>query len=330
LEENMSDTLLKEVVIKNAVQLACRAPSLHNSQPWRWVADDSGLHLFADPSRILHHSDSTGREVIISCGAVLDHLRVAAAGAGWHAAIERLPNPDDHDHLASIEFQPMDFVSDHQRALADAIKRRRTDRLPFAAPRGWDEFEGVLRSAIDNHVVHLDVIDDNGRPALATVSRLTEHLRQQDASYEAELLWWTGYTDPHEGIPPTALVSDAEDARVDVGRHFPAGVRGHRRPGIDRDHSLVLVLSTYDDSRDKALRCGEALSTVLLECTAAGLATCTLTHMIEIHSSREAVRRLIGRIAEPQVLIRVGAAPQHEWPPLPTLRRDVSDVLEIR
>src|SRR5262249_4037439 len=188
----------------------------------------------------------------------------------------------------TIEFQPMDFVSDAQRALADAIKHRRTDRLAFAAPRGWDEFETVLRSVIDDHAVHLDVIDDNGRPALATVSRLTERLRQQDASYEAELLWWTGYTDPHEGIPPTSLVSDAEAARVDVGRHFPAGVHGHRRPGIDRDHSLVLVLSTYDDSWGRVLRCGEALSTVLLECTVAGLATCTLTHMIEINASREA------------------------------------------
>jgi len=326
----MSDTLLRDVTIRNVVELACRAPSLHNSQPWRWVADDGGLHLYADPSRIGHHTDSTGREVIISCGAVLDHLRVAAAGAGWQTATERFPNSNDSNHLASIRFWPIDFVSDHERALADAIKHRRTDRLPFAAPPNWDEFETLLRSAIVDHAAYLDVIDDDGRPALATVSRLTEQLRQQDASYEAELLWWTGYTDPHEGIPPTSLVSDAEDARVDVGRHFPGGVQGHRRPGIDRDHSLVLVLSTYDDSRDNVLRCGEALSTVMLECTAAGLATCTLTHMIEIHSSREAVRRLIGRVAEPQVLIRVGAAPQHEWPPLPTLRRDVSDVLEIR
>lgn len=326
----MSDTLLRDVMIKNAVQLACRAPSLHNSQPWRWVADDGGLHLFADPSRIGHHTDSTGREVIISCGAVLDHLRVAAAAAGWHAAIERFPNPNDRNHLVTIEFREMDFVSDAQRALAEAIRHRRTDRLPFAAPPGWDDFEAVLRDIVERRGVDLDVIGDSGRPMLAHISRLTEQLRQHDASYEAELLWWTGYTDPREGIPPTALVSDAEDARVDVGRHFPAGVHGHRRPAIERDQSLVLVLSTYDDSRDNALRCGEVLSTVLLECTAAGLATCTLTHMIEIHTSREAVRRLTGNIREPQVLIRVGGAPQHEWPPPPTLRRAVSDVLEIR
>ena len=35
-------------VIRDAVKLACRAPSLHNSQPWRWVADGVDTHLFAD------------------------------------------------------------------------------------------------------------------------------------------------------------------------------------------------------------------------------------------------------------------------------------------
>ena len=81
-------------VIKGAVELAVRAPSLHNSQPWRWVADGGVLELFADPTRIGHSTDSTGREVLISCGAVLDHLRVAMAAAGWEASVERLPNPN--------------------------------------------------------------------------------------------------------------------------------------------------------------------------------------------------------------------------------------------
>ena len=31
-------THIDSEVIKNAVQMACRAPSLHNSQPWLWVA----------------------------------------------------------------------------------------------------------------------------------------------------------------------------------------------------------------------------------------------------------------------------------------------------
>jgi hypothetical protein len=55
-------------VIEDAVRLACRAPSLYNSQPWLWVADSGRLDLFLDPSRVLHTDRST-REAHISCGA---------------------------------------------------------------------------------------------------------------------------------------------------------------------------------------------------------------------------------------------------------------------
>ncbi|MBV8349999.1 MAG: NAD(P)H nitroreductase [Mycolicibacterium sp.] len=325
----MSTATVDVEVIKQAVELACRAPSLHNSQPWRWVAEAGVLHLYADPSRIGHYTDSTGREVIMSCGAVLDHLRVAMTAAGWDAAIGRYPEPGDQNYLASVEFAHSETVTDTQRALAEAIRRRRTDRLAFFAPAHWEAVLRTLRGIVRKGPVDLDIIDDDTRPALAEASRLTEHLRQQDPSYQAELLWWTGYTEPDEGIPPSALASPEEARRVDVARTFPEDGAGDRRPEVDRDHSKMLVLSTYDDSRLNALRSGEMLSTVLLECTVAGLATCTLTHMIEVNASREVIRRLIDSLAEPQVLIRVGTAPQHK-PPWATPRRPLADVLEIR
>jgi hypothetical protein len=90
------------------------------------------------------------------------------------------------------------------------------------------------------------------------------------------------------------------------------------------------VLSTAEDTRTDVLRCGEALSTVLLECTMAGMATCTLTHLIELRDSRDIVRTLIGGRGEPQVLIRVGIAPPMEDLPAATPRRPLDDVLEIR
>ena len=79
----MPDTLVDIDILRAAVQLACRAPSLHNSQPWQWVAEGVGLHLYVDRSRILPSTDKSGREAHIGCGAVLDHLRVAMRAAGW-------------------------------------------------------------------------------------------------------------------------------------------------------------------------------------------------------------------------------------------------------
>jgi nitroreductase len=311
------------------VELACRAPSLHNSQPWRWIFESGTLSLFADHSRVGTHTDSTGREVILSCGAALDHLRAAAEAAGWQVTVERCPNPHDHDHLASADFHPAQTADEHAQGLAEAIRARHTDRLAFEAPEPWADIEQQLRTVLRGTATYLDVIDDDGRPVLAEASRESEQDRLGDASYRYELLWWTGRSGSETGVPSSAIPSRTEASRVDVARDFPTYGSGDRRPQVDRDHSKILVLSTYDDSRDNTLQCGEALSRVLLECTAAGLATCTLTHMIELHASREIVRRLTGRRAEPQVLIRVGRAPEVGQAFVLTPRRPLADVLHL-
>ena len=326
----MPQAVLDMEVVKRAVQLACRAPSVHNSQPWRWVAEGAGLHLFVDRCRWVHSADRSGREAIISCGAVLDHLRIAMVAAGWQAHIERFPNPNNRDHLASLEFSPLEFVTDAQRKRTEAILQRRTDRLPLGRPTYWASFEPVLRSSVDESVAMLDVLSDDVRPQLVEASQLTEALRRDDASYHAELQWWTSPFALSEGVPPDALASDSERQRVDVARDFPSRSHLDRRGDVAVDWSKVLVLSTAEDTRTDVLRCGEALSTVLLECTMAGMATCTLTHLIELDDSRDIVRKLLWEHGEPQVLIRVGIAPSMEDLPAATPRRPLVDVLEIR
>jgi hypothetical protein len=325
----MHQTVVDVEVITRALRLACRAPSVHNSQPWRWVSEDAVLHLFVDRRRRVDIADRSGREAIISCGAVLDHLRIAMVAAGWEADIDRFPNPNNQDHLASVEFSPLTFVTDTQRERAEAILQRRTDRLPLGRPTYWETFEPVLRSSVDETVAMLDVLSDEMRPQLAQASQITKALRRDDASYHAELQWWTSPFVLYEGVPPDALPSELERHRVDVARDFPASGGKKRRPEVAVDWSKILVLSTAEDTRKDVLRSGEVLSTVLLECTMAGMATCTLTNLIEFDESRGIVRRMIAERGEPQVLIRVGVAPPMEDLPAATPRRPLDDVLEI-
>jgi len=326
----MTQTMLEPQAIRDAVMLACRAPSLHNSQPWHWVAERGQLQLFADPKAVVQTIDRSGREMILSCGAMLDHLRVAMAVAGWDTAVDRFPDSRDADHLATLEFSPLGSVSDVDRQRAGAILRRRTDRLPFAAPRRWDSLERQLRSQIDQDTVTLGVIPEDARQQLAEASRLTEAIRHNDPSYQSELRWWTSPFDLDKGVPPSARVSASEASRVDVARAFPTTGYEERRATIDVDHSKILVLSTRDDTRPQVLRCGEVLSAVLLECTVAGMATCTLTHMTEITPARELIQGLSGQPGLPQLLIRVGKVPAVERHVPATPRRPLSDVLEFR
>ncbi len=326
----MTQTMADINVITTAVELACRAPSLHNSQPWQWIASSTRADLFVDPHRTVTATDKSGREAIISCGAALDHFRVAMAAVGWDTIVEQFPNPNNLDHLASMDFAPVDYVTQARRDRADAILRRRTNRLPFRAPNDWRSFEPVLRSSFASDLVTLDVLTADARPKLAEASRLTEALRRYDDQYHHELLWWTAPLRESEGIPESALVSEADGRRVDVNRRFPTDPYERSSAGT-YDQAKILVLSTPSDTRVDALNCGEALSAILLECTMAGLATCPVTHITELEASRDIIRDLTsGAAVVPQVLIRVGIEPDDELTPEPTPRRPLSEVLKIR
>ncbi|MBE1546448.1 nitroreductase [Mycobacterium sp. OAS707] len=319
-------------VIRDAVESACRAPSVHNSQPWRWVTDGPSVHLFADTSRLMSAADPQGREITLSCGAALDHFVVAIAAAGWDTTVTRFPDRDKPSHLASITFRPAPPGPTAAAVrLAEAIPRRHTDRRPFGQPGDWTRIEVSLRQAIIPFHVMCDVVLDEARPKLAQASRLTQEIRQNDPSYEAELQWWTSPFVTGEGVPQSALVSAAQAALVEVARDFPAGPTGASLHGIP-DQSKIVVLSTHhEDARLDVLRCGEALSALLLECTVAGLATCTLTHMTELAPSREIVRELTGQHGLPQVLIRVGTSLDDEGAvQAETPRRPVNDVFDVR
>lgn len=323
----MPDTMLDSATITNAVRLASRAPSLHNTQPWRLVADGPGVQVHLDPNRVVTATDRSSREAVISCGVLLDHLRVAMAASGWDTRVERFPNPNDLDHLATLEFVPMEFVTEAHRRRADAILARRTDRLPMARYADWDRLEPVLRARLASGPVHLDVLAEEMRAEVAEAAALTESLRIYDSAYHAELAWWTTPFATEDGIPQSALVSAAESERVAVSRSFPVTAHSDRRPAAGDDAATLVVLSTDGYSRADALDAGEALSRVLLECTMAGLSTCPVSHVTELHASRDIIGALIGRDACPQLLVRIGTAPTLAGTPPPTPRRPVDTIL---
>lgn len=314
--------------IEDAVHLACRAPSFHNSQPWKWVLESATLKLFLDTDWLVA-TDSSGRQALLSCGAVLDHLRVAMTAAGWTTVVDRFPNPNNRHHLADIEFRPAIGVTAAQRRAADAILCRRTDRLPFGAVADWPAFEKLLRLAVGNRPTRVDVLAAQQRTELAEASHLAEVLRMYDAAYHAELDWWTAPFGTTTGIPHSALVSAAESDRVDVGRSFPVTHTRERRRQAGDDQATVAVISALSDTREDILACGETLSAVLLEATVAGLASCTLTHLTEHPVTSDIVSKLTGHPL-PQVLVRIGTAPALDEVPPPTPRRQLSDVFRYR
>jgi nitroreductase len=92
------------------------------------------VHLYADWRRQAGDGPADRRDVLIGCGAVLDHCATALAVAGWTPRVRRVARPDPDGPLAILEVVEQPPAEFH-RELAAAIRLRRADRRAYAASR---------------------------------------------------------------------------------------------------------------------------------------------------------------------------------------------------
>lgn len=311
--------------VRAALSLAVRAPSVHNSQPWRWRVGSHSLHLYAERSLHLEHTDPDGRDLVLSCGASLNHCTVALAALGWQTKVHRLPNPADPYHLASVEVHRA-APSEADIALAAAISRRQTDRRNFSywpVPLG-DVARMGARAARMGVTMRRVEASSAFRAVLAQAVWQHGH----DEEYLHELTTWSGRYASTAGVPARSTPESDPDAAV-PGRIFAGTALAQTPDGTpDRDRGVVLALGTAEDDTTARLRAGEATSLVLLTATALGLAGCPVTEPLEIAETREQLRDdIFGGSSYPQMLLRVGWAPLIADPLPSTPRHPLSDVV---
>jgi nitroreductase len=317
-----------QATVHAAIALACRAPSVHNSQPWLWRTTEHTVQLFADPSRRLGQTDPHGRDLVMSCGAALHHLQVAFAASGWATRVHRVPDPRHADHLASVETAPMN-PTDADLKLTAAITSRRSERRRLSS---WAVPSQVLQRLADAAQASGGLLAAATEPDVRNrlVAAAVEAAARQNgvAAYRTELIEWSGRGRLSDDGVPAANVPAPTLAERTL-RAFATGEAAAADPGADvvSGDELLVLATTSDDLRSQLLA-GEALSAVLLTGTALGLATCPLTQPLEVEETRRMIRdELLGGTWTPQVLVRVGWLPLSLEPLPETPRRRLDDVL---
>jgi nitroreductase len=309
----MHQGLPHDSTIRTAIELACRAPSLHNTQPWLLRIGHETIHLYADPSRRLPATDPQGRDLLVSCGALLHHLRTAFLALGWATTVHRLPNPEAPDHLAALELRPVETVATMVRA-SGAIERRRTDRRRYAPIAPSPELIAMLgRHAAAEGAQLRPLAARTSRERLIFACQEATVVQATNVEYVAELRDWSGERIGARSGVPSANVPRSLASQGDFpARPFWSGelIQPHEanwRP----DEEMLAILGTVQDDRQARLRAGEALSSVLLAATATGLTSCPISHPMEVATTRAFIyEELLGRALHPQVIVRVG------WPPV--------------
>jgi hypothetical protein len=309
------------------ISTAARAPSVHNTQPWRFRAGDGTIDLYADPRRRLR-VDKDGREMLISCGAALFGLRLAVRSLGYRPVVELFPDPPRLRLLARVSLGEPAPMTAGEGQLLEALPHRHTHRGPFAPgpmPAGLlaalqhDALaEGATLALIDRSLAY---------QRLADIASAADRRQHREADVQQELWRWSRGPDDRrrDGVPASA---------------FPAG--GCRQPGrlVQRDFDLgrslgllptegppptvTAILLTSADHRADWLRAGQALQRVLTHAASRWVFASLHTQSLEMASIRLLIRDRLSLPGAPQMIMQLGLV--HSTRPTP--RRSPADLIE--
>ncbi|MEJ5365913.1 MAG: nitroreductase family protein [Desulfosoma sp.] len=305
------------------IRKAVLAPSSHNTQPWLFRVSNTVLDLRADRTRALPVNDPDDRELTISCGCALMNLRIAAAGSGYCAQVEALPDAKDRDFLARVMIAPGSGSPRREGLLLEFFEKRRTYRKPFDS-RNVDSatVEHVVEAAHAEGAWLRPLETEEEKQQAARLAAEGDALQWADSPWRRELAAWMRPRRRGDGLTVPALIAPVWQfvvRTIDMG-----GFVGAKDRHVAESSPLVAVLGTDGDGPRHWLAAGQALQRVLLVACRHGLQASYLNQPIQAAALRPKLQELIGR-GFPQVMLRFGY-PVDEIPPSP--RRPVKDVIQ--
>jgi hypothetical protein len=293
---------------------ASRAPSVHNTQPWRFSVSEHVIELYADPERKIHH-DAIGRQMLISCGAALFGLRLAVRELGRVPAVTLFPNPARPALLARVALGPEAPLTELERRMLAALPHRHTHRGAFdPGPLPAGLLAGLQHDALAEGAT-LSLVGGPGSYAkLAALVAEAARKQAHDPAAHDEILRWSRQagSPSRDGVPANAFppAGAATPGRL-AQRDFDRGRRIGLLPAPRADEpppAATAVLVTAGDLRIDWLRAGQALHRLLAHAATAWVFASLNSEPLEFPVIRNLIRARLTLPGAPQMLLQFGKA----------------------
>ncbi|WP_127508035.1 Acg family FMN-binding oxidoreductase [Actinoplanes solisilvae] len=307
-----------------AAEAARYAPSVHNTQPWNWILSGNTLELHADSGRQLTAQDPDAHMLLLSCGAALHHAEVALAADGWQFSVDRPAGTP----LAVIHLRQQGPVDPLSVRRFEQLPERHTDRRAVGDEPVVPGVLDLLVEVAEQNGTRLDVLRQEHMIELAVVVEHALKAQSADEDLQRETVAWVGGDRTSgTGIPDASLPQELPLTTV-AERDF--GARGTLAAGAGHDTTATYAI-LYGEGDEPAdwIRAGEALNAVWLAAAEHDVTLLPLSSATEVPFAREELRRLIGHVGFPYLVLRFGTKAADAGPAR-TPRMPIDQIIDIR
>jgi hypothetical protein len=334
-ERDFPLTGLLEDRVRFLLRYVILSPSTHNCQPWKFCLFPEGVEIYADYTRRMPAVDPGNRELLISIGAAIFTLRVAAERFDLDCRVTYNYSGDSERPLAVAMFAPKTGSGSRDESLASLfhwIPRRHTDRNPFLVSRIPETLLRRIRGMTlgGQTSLHLST-DGRVNQEVGDLVAAAERMLLADPAFRNDLAEWIrpNWTQKADGITGAALGLHGIAAAMGAWSTRSLDT-GNRKAAIDKNLCVDapgLVVLYGEDTVPHWLECGELLQKLLLTLTGEDLHHSYFNMPVQVADLRLRLRAALGLSSWPQILLRIGFSLAE---PAITPRRPLSEVVFSR
>ena len=298
---------------------ASKAPSGHNTQPWKFHITDSTITVLPNLDVALPVVDRNNRELFISLGCAVENLCIAASYFGYTThIIER-----------SIEAIILELTKNDltiEDSLFHQIEKRQTNRNIYNGNKISDGILQQLQSIPKENGIQFYFTEIN-TPFANTITQYImkgNEIQMADIAFKNELLSWMRFNKKqveatHNGLsylvfgnPPLPRIL----ARPIVSLFLkPNAQNKSDRKKIDSSSHFV-VCATQRDTIEEWINLGRTLQRFLLKVTEIGISYAFLNQPCEVAALAFDLREKLPVNKEhPTLIMRIGYAKQIPYSP---------------
>lgn len=298
---------------------ASKAPSGHNTQPWKFHVAEAAITIIPDLEAALPVVDGNNRELFISLGCAAENLCMAAGYFGYTAHITECSIKGIIVKLSKNELAVKDPLF-HQ------IEKRQTNRSIYNGHQISDEILDRLQSVRKENGVQF-YFTEIGTPLADTITRYImkgNEIQMKDIAFKNELLSWMRFNKKqveatHNGLsylvfgnPPLPRIL----ARPIVSLFLRPKVQNKSDRRKTDSSSHFVVCTTQQDTIKEWIALGQTLQRFLLKATESGISYAFLNQPCEVKALAADLREKLPVNKEyPTLIMRIGYAKPTPYSP---------------